>query len=130
MVAGQPNRGQSLESAAFKIRDTKLYVPVVTLSGENDNKLLDQLKTGFKRTIEWNKYRSKMSNQTKSINLNYLIYPTFTDVNRLFVLAFENEDDRPSFSKYYGLKFEIKDFNVLIDGKPLFKIPIKKRKSI
>ena len=93
--------GDSTESAAFKIKDCKLYVPVVTLSAENDNKLLEQLKTGFKRTIKWNKYRSEMSNQTKRNNLNYLIYPTFTNVNRLFVLTFENEDDRTSFSKHY-----------------------------
>ena len=52
-------------NAIFKIKDTKLYFPVVTLSAENDNKLLEQLKTGFKRTIKWNKYRSEMSNQTK-----------------------------------------------------------------
>ena len=68
------------------ITDTKLYVPVVTLSKENDIKLLEQLKTGFKRTIKWNKYRSQMSIQPKNNNLNYLIDPTFTNVNRLFVL--------------------------------------------
>ena len=76
-----------------------MYVPAVTLSAENDNKLLEQLKTGFKRTITWNKYRSEMSSQTKNNNLNYLIDPTFTNVNRLFVLSFKNETDRTSFSK-------------------------------
>ena len=96
-------------NAVFKIADCKLYVPVVTLSAEDDNKLLDQLKTG-----------SEMSNQTKNNNLNYLIDPTFTNVNRLFVLSFENEEDRVSFSKYYLPKVEIKDFNVLINGKPFF----------
>ena len=55
-VAGQPDRGDSPTNAVFKIKDIKLYVPVVTLSAENDNKLLEQLKTGFKRTIKWNKY--------------------------------------------------------------------------
>ena len=96
-------------NATFKITDCKLYVPVVTLSAENGNKLLEQLKAGFKRTIKWNKYRSEMSNQTKNNNLNYLIGPTFTYVNRLFVLSFKNEhrnDDenesvRTSFSMYY-----------------------------
>ena len=101
-------------NATFKIKDTKSYVPVVTLSAENDNKLLEQLKTGFKRTIKWNKYRSEMSHQTKNNNLNYLIDSTFTNVNRLFILSFENEDDRTSFSKYYVPKVEIKDFNVKI----------------
>ena len=78
-------------NAVFKITDCKLYVPLVTLSAENDNKLLDRLKTGFKRTIKWNKYRLEMSNQTKNNNLNYLIHPTFTNVNKLFVLTFEKK---------------------------------------
>ena len=69
----------------FQITDTRVYVPVVTLSKENDTKLLEQLKTGFKRTIKWNKYRSQMTVQS-NINLNYLIDQTFTNVNRLFVL--------------------------------------------
>ena len=56
-----------------------------------------------------------MSNQTRNSNLNYLVDPTFTNVNRLFVLSFENEEDRTSFSEYYVPKVEIKDFNVLID---------------
>ena len=68
-----------------------MCVPVVTLSTENDKELiLEQLKTGFKKTIKWNKYRTKMANQTKNNNLNYLIDPTITKINRLFVLSFEN----------------------------------------
>ena len=72
----------------FQIKDTKLYVPVVTLSKENDIKLLEQLKSGFKRTIKWNKYRSQMSVQSNNNNLNYLIDPAFTNDNRLFALLF------------------------------------------
>ena len=72
----------------FQITDTKLYVPVVTLSKENDIKLLEQLKSGFKRTIKWNKYRSQMTIQPQNNNLNYLIDPTIMNVNRLFVLSF------------------------------------------
>ena len=87
-------------NATFKITDPELYVPVVTLSAENYNKLLELLKTRFKRTVKWNKYRSEMPNQAKNNSLNYLIDPTFTNVNRLFVLLFENENDRTSFSKY------------------------------
>ena len=60
-------------NAGFKITYCKFYVPVVALSAEYDNELLDQLKTGFKRTIKWNKYRSEMFNQTAKYNLNYLI---------------------------------------------------------
>ena len=113
------------EDAIFQITDTKLYVPVVTLSKENDTKLLDQLKTGFKRTIKWGKYRSQMTIQPQNNKLNYLIDPTFMNVNRLFVLSFpriagENnttKDHRDSFSHYYVTNVRIKDFNVLIDGK-------------
>ena len=112
-------RDNSPTNATFKIKYTKLYVPVVPSSAENDNNLLEQLKTGFNRTIKWNKYRSEMSNQTRN-NLNCLIDPTVTNVDRLFVLFFENENDRTSFSNYYVPK--IKDFNVLIDGKPFFEI--------
>ena len=86
-------------NATFKITDTKFCVPVVTLSIENDKKPLEQLKPGFKRIIKWNKYRSEINNQTKNNNLNYLIDPKFTKLNRLFVSSFENENDRTSFSK-------------------------------
>ena len=65
------------------------------------------------------------TNQTKNNNLNYLIDPKFTKVNRLFVLSFENENDRASFSKHYVPNVQIKDFNVLIDGKCFFDISIK-----
>ena len=70
-----------------------------------------------------------MSNQTKNNNLNYLIDPTFTNVNTLFVLSFENEDDRTFFSKYYVSKVEIKDFNVLTDGKTFFEISVKNKEE-
>ena len=106
----------------FEITDIKLYVPVVTLSKENDTKLLEQLKSGFKRTIKWNKYRSQITIQPQNNNLNYLIDPTFTNVNRLFVLSFQRiagennikKDYIGSFSHFYVPKAEIKDFNVLV----------------
>ena len=71
-----------------------------------------------------------MSNQTKNNSLKYLIGPIFTNVNRLFVLSFKNEEDRKFFSNYYVPKVEIKDFNVLIDGKPFFKIPVKIKEEV
>ena len=116
---------ESPTSAKFEITDCKLYVPVVTLSAENDNKLLEQLKSGFRITIKWNKYMSQMSNQNKNNNLSYLIDPTFSNVNRLFVLSFENEVDRTSYYKYYVPSVEIKDYNVIIDGNAFFELPIK-----
>ena len=72
----------------FQITDTKLYVAVVTLSQEHDRKLLEQLKSVFKRTTKWNKYRSQMTIQPQNNNLNDLIGSTFTNVSRLFVLLF------------------------------------------
>ena len=116
-------------NATFKIKDTKLYIPVVTLAAENDNKVFEQIKTGFKRTIKWNKYRSEMSNQTEKNNFNYLVDPTFTNVNRLFVLPFENKIDRTTFFKYYLPKAETKDFNVLFKGKQFFEIPVKNKEG-
>ena len=77
----------------FQITDTKLYVPVVTLSKENNIKLLEKLKSGFKKTIKWKKYRSQMTIQKNNNNLNHLIDPTFMNVNRLFVLSFEGTED-------------------------------------
>ena len=77
------------ENTTFQITDTKLYVPVVTLSRENDIKLLEKLKFGFKRTIKWSKYLSQMSVQSNNNNLNYLTDPAFTNANRLFVLSIE-----------------------------------------
>ena len=70
-----------------------------------------------------------MTNQTKTNHLNHLIDPTFTKVNRLFVLSFENEENRTSFSKYYVAKVEIKEFDVLIDGKNFFDVPVKNKEE-
>ena len=98
---------------------------MVTLSAKNDNKLLEQLKSGFKRSIKWNKYMSQMSNQNKNINLNYLINTMFSNANRLFVLSFENEDDRTCCYKYYLPSVEIKDYIVLIDGNEFFELSLK-----
>ena len=91
------------------------------------------VKEGFKRTIFWNKYRSEITAQAKSNNLDYLIDPTFININRLFVLSFKNGDNDPtrdSFKKYYMSLVEIKDFNVLIDNKPFFDQPVKKKQEV
>ena len=70
-----------------------------------------------------------MTNQTKPNHLNHLIDPTSIKLNRLFVLSFENEDDRTYFSKYYVPKVEIKDFTVLADGKSFFDMPVKNKEE-
>ena len=90
---------------------------------------MEQLKSGFKRTIKRNKYRSEVTNQTKTNYLNYLIDRTFAKVNRLFILSFENEEDRTYFLKYYVPKVKMKDFNVLIDKKSFFGVPVKNKEE-
>ena len=117
--------------ATFKITDTKLYIPVNYSFNSKVSKIIRATKKKrFKRTIKWNKYRSEMSNQNKNNSLNYVIDQTFIKANKLFVLSFENEDDRISFSKYYyKLNLEIKDFNVLIDGKSFFDSPLKAKEK-
>ena len=75
------------------------------------------------------KYRSEVTKQAKINKLNYLIDPIFNRANELFVLSFENEEDKISFSKYYTTRFEIKDFNVLIDGKIFFDLLIKNKEE-
>ena len=116
-------------NATFITTDTKLYLPVVTLSTENDKRHLEQLRTRFKRTIKWDKYRQEMTDWTQNNNLNYLIDSRLTKANTLFVLSFENEKDRTSFSEYYVPNVQIKDFNVLIDGKSFFDMPMKNGKE-
>ena len=116
--------------ATFQINNAKLYVPVVTFSINDNIKSSENIKQGFKITISWNKYRSEIATQPKSNNLDYLIDPTFRNINRLFVLLLKNGNNDPtrySFDKYYMPLVEIKDFNVLIDNKPFFEQPVKKQ---
>ena len=89
------------QAATFAITDTKLYVPVVTLSTQENTTFCQQLKSGFKRVINWNKYLSKPELLAQNPNLNHLVEPIFQGVNRLFVLAFEYDDDRTSDEQYY-----------------------------
>ena len=76
--------------------ETNLYAPVVTLSTEDNSKLLPQLKNAFKRTITWNKYLEKPESLAQNANLNHLTESRFQGINRLFVLALENDDQRIS----------------------------------
>ena len=112
-------------NATLVINDYKLYIPVVTLSKDDEIKLLTNLKSGFTRELEWNKYRSRMTAEAINNNLNILIDPTFTNVNRLFVLAYQNADDRQSFSQFYLPKVMAKDYNAIIDKLAFFDLPIK-----
>ena len=116
------------QAAIFEITDTKLYVPVVTLSTQENTKFLRQLKSGFKRVINWNKYLSKPELLAQNPNLSHLVEPSFQGINRLFVLAFENDNDRTSDDEYYLPTVEIKDYNIVINSENFFDQPIKNNK--
>ena len=113
------------QGETFTITNTRLYVPVVTLSTQENAKLLQQLKSGFKIVIKWNKYLSKPELLAQNPNLNHLVEPSFQGVNRLFVLAFENDAQRTSAKRYYLQNVEIKDYNIIINGQNFFDQPIK-----
>ena len=100
------------QNPTFRINHTKLYVPVVTLSTQENMKLLKQIQSSFKRTINWNKYRAKTANQVQNRYLE-------------FVLSFKNDDDRESHKQHYLPTVEIKDYNVMINGRNFFDQPVK-----
>ena len=93
-----------ITDASFTTTSTKIYVPVATLSINNNIKLLEDIKQGFKRTISWNKYRSEITVQSKTKYLDYLIDSKIISIYILFVLSFKNGDHDPtikSFCEYY-----------------------------
>ena len=118
----------STGAGTFKITDTKLYVPAVTLSTQDNSKLLQQLKSGFKGVINSNKCLSKPELLRRNPNLNHLVEPSFQGINRLFVLAFDSDTQRASHSGYYLPNVEIKDYNIMINGENLFDQPVKNNK--
>ena len=124
--AGPPIvRDNAPTGATLEINKCKLYVPVVTLSEDDEIKLLTNLKSGFKREVIWNKYRSQMTTEAVNNNLNILVEPTFTNVNRLFVLAYRVTDDRQLYSRFYLPNVMVKDYSIIIDKLGFFDLPIK-----
>ena len=108
----------STGARSFAITDTKLYVPVVTLSTQDNVELLEQLK-----------YLPKPELLAQNPNLNLLVEPSFQGVNKLFVLAFENDTQRKSHTGSYFPNVEIKNYNVMINGENFFDQPIKNNKT-
>ena len=100
----------------------------MTLSTKENAKLLQQLKSGFKRVINWKKYLSKPELLAQNPNLNHLVEPSFQGVNRLFVLVFENDTQRTSAKGYYLPNVDIKDYNVMINVENFVDQPIKNNK--
>ena len=116
------------QNATFAITDTKLYVPVITLSQQDNAKLLQQLKSGCKRVINWNKYLSKPELLARNPNLNHLVEPSFQGINIIFVLAYESDTQRASAKGYCLPNGEIKDYNIMINGETFFDKPVKDNK--
>ena len=104
----------------FEITDTKLYAPVVTLSTRDNAKLLQQSKLGYKWLINWDKYQPKVLPDRLNQYIDFLINPSFQEVHWLFVLSYENEDERKVNPGYYLSKVKIKNYNFMIDAKKLF----------
>ena len=97
----------------------------MTLSTQDNFKLLQQLKSGFKRVVTWNIYLSKPELLAQNPNLNYLVEPSFQGVNRLFVLAFENDTQATNAKGYYLPTVQLKNYNIMINGENFFNQPIK-----
>ena len=108
------------QATTFEITDTKPYVPVVTLSIQDNAKLLKQLKSGFKRIINWNKYQSKTSVQTQNQYLDHLVDPSYQGANRLFVTSNENDAHRTNHKRYFLSTVEINYYNMMIDRRNFF----------
>ena len=115
---------KATQNPTFQKNDTKLYVPVVTLSTQENIKIIKQLESCFKRTINWNKYLPKTTNQARIRYLDFLIDPSFQGVTILFVLLFENDNGRESYRQYYLPIAEIKDYMIMINGRNFFDHPI------
>ena len=107
------------------MKNTKLYIPVLTLSTQKNAKLLEELKSGFKRTTNWNKYQSKVTIQELNSNLDYLTNLSFQGVKRLFVLSLENNTHRTIHTGYYIPKVEGKDYNVILTDKSFLTNQLK-----
>ena len=115
-------------AAEFNITDCKLYIPTVTLPTLYESRLYQKLTEGFSVDVYWKKYRSQMTNQRAGL-IHYLIDPTFDNISRLFVLAYEDKDGRSDFKDYYMPTREITDYNVLINQQPLFELPVRNKKE-
>ena len=117
-------------AAVFIINDTKMYVPVVTLSKEDNKDFIEQQNKGFQRSIYWNEYKTKEINEKADANVfKYInLDPSFQGVNRLFVMAYNRTNGQPTRygqQKYYLPRIDIEKYNVIIDGRNFYDNPIE-----
>ena len=127
-----PVEATTTTSAIFQINNAKLYVPAITLSVNDNIRFLENIEQWFKRTVSGNKYRSEITTQAKKDNLDYIIDPTFRNINRSFVNSFKNGDSDPTrnpFGEYYKPLVEINDFNALIEKKSFSDQPVKNKQK-
>ena len=118
------------DNAVFIINDTKMYVPVVTLSKEDNKDFIEQQNKGFQRSIYWNEYKTKEINENADANVfKYInLDPSFQGVNRLFVTAYNRVDGQPNRDdqrKYYLPRIDLNKYNVIIDGRNFYDNPIE-----
>ena len=116
--------------AVFIINDTKMYVPVVTLSKEDNKDFLEQQNKRFQRSIYWNEHKTKEINENSDANVfKYInLDPSFQGVNRLFVMACNRVDGQPTRNgqqKYYLSRIDLEKYNVIIDGRNFYDNPIE-----
>ena len=127
-------------NVTFTITDTKLYVPIVTLSSKDTSHLSNLLREGFKRSVFWNEYKTKTDKRTENINdyIRIMLNSSIQGVNRLFVLPSAadaddlnnitvqqaNENNRNSYRKFYLPRTTVNNYNVLIDGRNFYDQPI------
>ena len=118
-AAGADNTDANPDNIIFTIKDTKLYVPVVTLLAIDNQKLSKLLTKGFERSVYWNEYKTDSENKNTSQQYRYFPESNFVGVNRLFVLVYSNNDDDTKIFKtqrYYLSKDIIDDYNVILNG--------------
>ena len=108
------------QEPTLTITDAKLYVPVITLSTQDNGKLLQQLKSGFKRISYWNKYHLEIAVEQQNRFSDILINPNVQGVTSFNVLSFENNVGRASYTRYYLPVVERKAYNVMINGRNFF----------
>ena len=117
-------------NAVFIINETKMYVPVVTLSKEDNKDFIEQQNKGFQRSIYWNEYKTKEINENADANVFKFINldPSFQGVNRLFVMAYDRANGQPTTNgqqKYYLPIIDLEKYNVIIDGRNFYDNPIE-----
>ena len=117
-------------NAVFIINDTKMYVPVVTLSKEDNKDFIEQRSKAFQRSIYWKEYKTKEINEDADANVfKYInLDPSFQGVNRLFVMAYNRVDYQPTREgqkKYYLPRISLNKYNVIIDGRNFDDNPIE-----